>query len=90
MWKPNAAAVLTDAMGFLVLAVAKIVLMQQLAIIMSFWMITIALSGIMVPVICSYMPIKHEKICTHDSDGNSWLGRLNMRLLNFVSARDVW
>ena len=46
---PNAAAVATDAAGFLVLGVAKIVLMQQVAAIMTFWMLTIALSGILVP-----------------------------------------
>ncbi|MBW2367623.1 MAG: MMPL family transporter [Deltaproteobacteria bacterium] len=83
MWKPNAAAVLTDAVGFLVLAVAKIVLMQQLAVIMSFWMLTIALSGIMVPVVCSYVPVKREKIRIHDPDDSGWLGRLNMRAAGF-------
>ncbi|MFH0729513.1 MAG: MMPL family transporter [Pseudomonadota bacterium] len=56
MLMPNAAAVATDVVGFMVLGLARIVLMQQLAIIMSFWMLTIALSGIFVPVICSCLP----------------------------------
>ena len=36
---PNWAGVITDAAGFLVLLMAKIVLMQNVAIMMSFWMI---------------------------------------------------
>ena len=56
MLMPNVAAVATDAAGFMVLGLAKIVLMQQLAVIMSFWMLTIALSGIFVPVICACLP----------------------------------
>ena len=56
MLMPNAAAVMTDAAGFLILGLAKIVLMQQLAIMMSFWMLTIVLSGVLVPIICSYLP----------------------------------
>jgi len=56
MLMPNCTAVATDAAGFLVLGFAKIILMQQLAIMMSFWMITIALSSIMVPILCSYLP----------------------------------
>lgn len=56
MMMPNAAAVATDAAGFLVLGLAKIVLMQQVAILMSFWMATIVLSGALVPVICSCLP----------------------------------
>ena len=46
MMMPNAAAVATDAAGFLVLGLAKIVLMQQVAILMSFWMVTIVLCGV--------------------------------------------
>jgi predicted RND superfamily exporter protein len=53
---PNAAAVATDVAGFMILGLAKIVLMQQVAILMSFWMLTIVLSGVLVPVICSCLP----------------------------------
>jgi uncharacterized protein len=56
MMMPNAAAVSTDAAGFLILGLAKIVLMQQVAILMSFWMVTIVLCGVLVPVICSCLP----------------------------------
>lgn len=58
MMIPNIAAVTTDAAGFLVLLLAKIVLMMQLAIIMSFWMITIIMTAFMVPTICSMIPLK--------------------------------
>lgn len=56
MMMPNAAAVATDAAGFLILGLAKIILMQQVAILMSFWMVTIVLCGVLVPVICSCLP----------------------------------
>ncbi len=58
MMMPNAAAVATDAVGFMVLAVAKIVLMLHIAIMMSFWMLTIGLSAMLVPIICSFLPMQ--------------------------------
>jgi len=61
MLMPNAASVATDVAGFSILAVAKIVLMQQLAVMMSFWMLTIVISGVLVPVICSFLPIRVVK-----------------------------
>lgn len=62
MLMPNVAAVGTDAAGFLIIGLAKIVLLQQLAIIMSFWMATIVLSGLLVPIICSFLPLKAKAI----------------------------
>lgn len=58
MIMPNVAGVATDAAGFLVLLLAKIVLMQHLAIIMSFWMLSIAFSAVLTPIICTYLPLK--------------------------------
>jgi uncharacterized protein len=58
MIMPNVAGVTTDAAGFLVLLLAKIVLLQQLAIIMSFWMLSIAFSAILTPILCYYIPLK--------------------------------
>ncbi|MFH0730400.1 MAG: MMPL family transporter [Pseudomonadota bacterium] len=58
MWIPNFAAVIADVAGFGALFIAKIVLMQQLAIIMSFWAATILLTGFLVPAICSIFPFK--------------------------------
>ena len=57
MIMPNVAGVTTDAAGFLVLLFAKIILMQQLAVIMSFWMMSIAFSAILTPIICTYIPL---------------------------------
>ncbi len=54
---PNWAGITTDAAGFLVLLFAKIALMQQVAILMSFWMMTIGLCSIVTPILCSYMPL---------------------------------
>lgn len=55
---PNWAGVFTDVAGFAVLSLAKIVLMQHLAIIMGFWIFSTGLTGIMVPIICSALPLK--------------------------------
>lgn len=53
---PNLTGVITDAAGFFVLILAKIVLMQQIAIIMTFWMLSIAFSAILTPIICTFIP----------------------------------
>ena len=83
MMMPNAAAVATDAAGFLVLALAKIVLMMQLAIMMSFWMVTIVLEGMLVPIICSYLPLRFDKLKVNNDDGQGLLSRLNAAVANF-------
>jgi predicted RND superfamily exporter protein len=83
MWMPNAAAVATDAAGFLVLIMAKIGLMQMIAIMMSFWMTTIVISGMLVPIICSFLPMKVETPDTQDSRENGWLARQLDALVNF-------
>jgi hypothetical protein len=58
MFIPNFAAVITDTAGFAILAFVKIVLMQQLALIMAFWMLSIILTGFLVPTICNFLPLK--------------------------------
>ncbi len=88
---PNAAAVATDAAGFLVLMLAKIVLMQHIAIMMSFWMATIVLEGILVPILCSYLPLSREKSYGRDQARGGWLARMNVALARFsvTSGRTV-
>ncbi|MBT8342103.1 MAG: MMPL family transporter [Desulfatitalea sp.] len=58
MFIPNFVSVATDTAGFAVLFIAKIILMLNLSIIMSFWMISIILTGFLVPAICSLIPLK--------------------------------
>jgi len=58
MFIPNFAAVAADVAGFSVLLIAKIVLMRHLAIIMSFWMATILMTGFLVPTVCSLLPLR--------------------------------
>lgn len=82
MWMPNAAAVATDVAGFAILGIAKIVLMQQLAVIMSFWMATITLEGLLVPIICSYLPLNRDKIRVR-KDGSGPIARLSGTLGRF-------
>jgi len=55
---PNWAGVATDTAGFAVLYLAKIALMQHLAIIMGFWITSIGLTAFSVPIICSLIPLK--------------------------------
>ncbi len=74
---PNWAGVSTDGMGFLILILVKIALMQQVAILMSFWMFTVALCGPLTPIICSFMPLgKAAAEYTEKSERLSPLGRL--------------
>lgn len=82
MLMPNAAAVATDAAGFLILALAKIVLMQQLAIMMSFWMLTIVLSGVLVPIICSYLPRLGETAFS-GPEKPGFVDRMNVSMAGF-------
>jgi len=85
MFMPNFAAVSTDAAGFLVLLIAKIVLMQHLAIIMSFWMMSIILTGFMVPAICNLIPlaVAREKWSKEKSTVD-WQARAIMRVTSFA------
>jgi uncharacterized protein len=55
MLLPNWAGVITDAAGFLILIFVKIALMQQVAIFMTFWMMTVCLCGILTPILCTYL-----------------------------------
>jgi predicted RND superfamily exporter protein len=85
MFMPNAAAVAADVAGFIVLIIAKIVLMQHLAIIMSFWMMTILLTGFLVPAICSLIPLKvaSEKWAKENCHVD-WLAKLMMSITRFA------
>jgi len=87
MWMPNAAAVATDAAGFLVLILAKIALMQMIAIMMSFWMLTIVISGMMVPIICSFLPMNSEKLDAKERSETGMLARTTEALANFSTGR---
>jgi len=87
MWMPNAAAVATDAAGFLVLILAKIALMQMIAIMMSFWMLTIVISGMLVPIICSFLPLKADKLDVKERRESGWLARVNEAVANFAVGR---
>jgi predicted RND superfamily exporter protein len=84
MLVPNFAAVTTDAAGFSVLFLAKIALMQHLAIIMTFWMMSIILTGVLVPIVCSLIPLKvkseewNKATCRVD-----WKARIMMRITGF-------
>lgn len=84
MFIPNFAAVATDAAGFLVLILAKIVLMQHLAIIMSFWMMSIILTGFLVPAICNLIPLRvaSEKWAKERSQMD-WQARAVMKVTHF-------
>ena len=87
MWMPNAAAVATDAAGFLVLILAKIALMQMIAIMMSFWMATIVISGMMVPIICSFLPLNVNKTDAPDRRETGVLARMTTAGASFSMGK---
>ena len=85
MFIPNAAAVAADVAGFGVLIIAKIVLMQHLAIIMTFWMMSIILTAFLVPAIASLIPYKvaSEK-WAKESCHVDWLAKFLMSITRFA------
>lgn len=79
MIMPNVAGVVTDAAGFLVLFLAKIVLMQHIAIIMSFWMLSIAFSAVLTPIICTFIPMKQVSAeYSKQRTKMDWFDKINM------------
>ena len=89
MFIPNFAAVVADVAGFLVLFLAKIALMQHLAVIMSFWMMTIIMTGFLVPAICSLIPLKvASEAWAKESCQVDWKARLITAITRFsISVR---
>jgi predicted RND superfamily exporter protein len=85
MFMPNAAAVAADVAGFGVLIIAKIVLMQHIAIIMTFWMASILLTGFLVPAICSLIPLKvTSERWAKESCHVDWLAKFMMSITRFA------
>jgi predicted RND superfamily exporter protein len=92
MWIPNFVAVMSDVAGFAVLMIAKIILMQHLAVIMSFWIATIIMTGFLVPVICSIFPFSvdtsewSKETCQQD-----WIARSMLKFTIFsIGLRTKW
>jgi hypothetical protein len=76
MSMPNLSGVLTEVVGFGVLFLAQIALMKQIAVIMSFWMLTVAAASL-TPIICTYLPLTRAS--------EKWSrGRVRMSLLDKV------
>jgi uncharacterized protein len=85
MFMPNAAAVAADVAGFGVLFIAKIVLMQHIAIIMTFWMASILLTGFLVPAIASLIPLKvASERWAKESCHVDWLAKFMMSITRFA------
>jgi hypothetical protein len=85
MFLPNISAILAEVMGFSVIYLAKIVLMQQLAVIMSFWMFSIFPgAGILAPVICYYLPPPKAK---DPERRTSIISHINLALSNFSTGK---
>jgi len=100
MLLPNWAGVATDAAGFFILIFVKIGLMQEVAIFMSFWMMTVAMCGVITPIICSYMPLASashkwsirkqkqsllDKICTHATQFSIGPGKFTVIGITFFA-----
>ncbi len=88
MLLPNWAGVATDAAGFLILILVKIALMQMVAIFMTFWMLTVALCGIITPILCSYMPLaRASEAWVRKSAKASWLDKVCLGAAEFSIGR---
>ena len=88
MLLPNWAGVATDAAGFLILVLVKIALMQMVAVFMTFWMLTVALCGIITPILCSYMPLaRASEAWVRKSARASWLDKACLGAADFSIGR---
>ncbi|NNJ98780.1 MAG: MMPL family transporter, partial [Desulfatitalea sp.] len=84
MFIPNFSAVVTDAAGLFVLILAKVALMQFLAIIMTFWSLSIIMTAFLVPAMCSLIPMKvSSEKWAKDSCQVDWLAGLLMKITRF-------
>ncbi len=83
---PNVSAVFTDALGFFILYLINITLLQEVAISMGIWILTLVpLSGIMMPILCTYLPYRGKR----KSPSNAifdW-GKISQRIGTFSMKR---
>lgn len=84
MFLPNVSAIAAEVVGFGVIGLAQIVLMQQLALIMGFWMFSIfPVAGILAPIICFYLPPPKAK---DPERKTGWMSHFNLFLSNFATG----
>ncbi len=80
MMIPNWSAVGTDVFGFFVLYLIKITIIQEIAISMGIWVLTLAiLAGTFLPVLASYLPTKIVE--------SNMLDRVSYRMCAFSVSR---
>ncbi len=83
---PNISAVFTDALGFFILYIINITLIQEVAISMGIWIFSlIPLSGIFMPILCTYFPYKDKKK-SGSTEGND-LGKIAQKIGMFSMKR---
>jgi predicted RND superfamily exporter protein len=71
LFKPGVIAILTDILGIALVYIAPIPLLQKLALMGSFWLMSIFFSGMVLsPVLLSFLPVpahkKHKKVSIVD------------------------
>lgn len=72
---PAFAAVTTDTAAFIVLSLAKIALMQQLALVMGLWMMSVIFTSVLTPIVCSFLPMNEAS--ENWSKGQGGMGYLD-------------
>ena len=81
MIEPNVAGELANIGGFMVLYMAAIVLMQNIAIIMTCWVVGLLGMAILVPIVCTFIPNpKLNKAFSKQTENVDLLGRSIMKL----------
>jgi len=94
---PGFSAVLTDMAGFAVCYLAKILLMQQLAISLTIWMLAIfVLTGIFTPILCCVLPNPKEKFMKSVHEEHELTGKhhlvdgINLALTRLAIGKGNW
>jgi predicted RND superfamily exporter protein len=78
LFKPGVIAILTDILGIALIYIAPIPLLQKLALMGSFWLMSIFVSGMVLsPILLSFLPVPAHKRAKKVSIVDGFLARLS-------------
>jgi len=86
LFLPGLAAVITDAVGFLVLVACRIPVIMRLGIVTCFWVLTIVfIVTVFGPVLLSYLPNPRQR--EMKTFGHGFLDKVNVRLAGWLMTK---
>ena len=94
MFLPNASAIASDVAGFMTLTLASILLIQDIGISMTLWMIGVFfITAVLTPIVCMYLPSLPEKrikkILGAGTEKGDVVDRMLVAITRFSIAKSV-